>query len=199
MFLDQNHPRLHSRRILLVFVFLLSTFTWLLLKLPPAPTPPLAEQAMGFQVIAHSSSPQDQAIKQKVSDIIAPHLVEWTADATLDEALQILENQKDEIRGIAISTLSYYGYNEGVSVEIGQFPYHNRIVAGENLPSATYSALRIVIGEGKGENCFSLLFPSLSLYVASNAPPESLYRVTSSFAKENITYRLRFFDILEGN
>lgn len=151
------------RRILSVLmIFCMLTF--------PACAAP-ADQLVRLHVIAHSDSPEDQAIKLQVRDAVL------TASRTLlsecrnaDEAWTELNAHLTDFLDAASERLEEIGCDADVSVQAGVFAFPDRDYGGVILPAGDYRALRVIIGSGEGRNWWCVLFPNLCL------PAEDGYR-----------------------
>lgn len=124
----------------------------------------LAGQMVRLHVIANSDSAEDQALKLQVRDSILAAAGDslsgvsdrQTAEAILEENLQALADAGAE-------TVSAAGYDYPVSISLSDHWFPTREYEDFSLPAGTYRALRVVIGEGKGQNWWCVVFPPLCL------------------------------------
>ncbi len=115
----------------------------------------LSQGIVRLHIIANSDSDADQLLKLKVRDAI---LEKSKADFTKkDDVKDNLTIYKD----IANSIIKECGCDYDVSVEYGNFNFPTKHYENLSLPAGNYDAVRIVIGEGKGENWWCVLFPPL--------------------------------------
>jgi len=63
--------------------------------------------------------------------------------------------------------LEEYGFTDTVSISIGEEEFPARDYETFRLPSGIYKALRIVIGEGEGQNWWCVVFPELCMGATS--------------------------------
>ncbi len=125
-------------------------------------------QVMRLHVIADDDTAEAQRIKLKVRDAIIEGRGELFEDAeNLADAESITEENLLDIGLIAAETMRAEGYNKTVRVEQGRsyFPtrtYENSVT----LPAGYYSALKVIIGEGKGQNWWCVMFPPMCLTAA---------------------------------
>ncbi len=119
----------------------------------------LAGKLIRLHVIANSDSEADQARKLQVRDAV----LEVTALSASDsrEAVQSLAQLLPEIQQAAEDCLRAQGCDDPVEVTLGLEAYPTRVYDNFALPAGTYQSLRIVIGEGKGQNWWCVVFPSI--------------------------------------
>ena len=105
----------------------------------------LADSVIRFHVIANSDSDEDQALKLAVRDRVLAQAEEiYPEGATLAEA---------QLTDCWFPTKEYEGFA---------------------LPAGNYTALRVTIGEGKGQNWWCVAFPPLCLGAASETVDQAL-------------------------
>ncbi len=119
----------------------------------------LAGKLIRLHVIANSDSEEDQAIKLQVRDAVL-ELTAVQADGRA-EAEQSLVQLLPEIRQAAEACLRAQGCEDQVAVVLGMEAYPTRVYENFALPAGNYRSLRIVIGEGKGQNWWCVVFPSI--------------------------------------
>lgn len=121
-----------------------------------------------MHVIANSDTDEDQALKLKVRDAVLREGKEvFDGSVTAQTAEQKLNPQKDKLLNAAKKVISDNGYDYEVKIEIGRDffstrTYDNRIT----LPAGEYEAVRVIIGEGKGQNWWCVMFPPMCLPAA---------------------------------
>lgn len=115
-----------------------------------------------FHVIANSDSKEDQALKLKVKDNIINYLYPYLEKSkSLQESREILLNQEDKVKEIAIKTIKENGYNYSVKAELSRENFPEKAYGSIVLPQGKYEAFRIIIGEGSGQNWWCVMFPPL--------------------------------------
>lgn len=138
-----------------------------------------------LHVLANSDSEEDQAKKLLVRDAVLTYLEENLEQSlTYADALDAVSDHLDGIRVCASDTL---GGKYAVRVELGQEEYPLRQYENYSLPAGEYTSLRILIGEGEGQNWWCVLFPRLC---TSRATEEEVYEdfIAAGFSPEQ--YRL---------
>lgn len=127
---------------------------------PQASAPP--PELIRFHVIAHSDAAADQAAKLAVRDAVLPLVQAVVAgaqdltglEAALTSALPALTEQAGQV--LQARELDY-----PVRAELGNFIFDQRVYGDQVFPAGEYQALRLVLGEGAGQNWWCVLFPSI--------------------------------------
>lgn len=117
-----------------------------------------------FHVIAHSNAPTDQYYKLKVRDsIMHDFLVPFSQQRfqSVHEAAAYLQSQTSTIQRIVQEQLAQEGVPYQVQVQLGVQQYEARLLAGTIVPEGEYVALRVILGEGQGENFWCIIFPTI--------------------------------------
>ncbi|SDY41072.1 stage II sporulation protein R [Thermoactinomyces sp. DSM 45892] len=122
----------------------------------------IPEEAIRLRVIANSDSSADQWIKRKVRDEIVAEMKRWAMKPKhIDEARQLIQSKLSSFQQIAQNTLRTYGIQDSVDVTFAKVPFPTKLYGDQVYPAGEYEALRVTIGEGKGENWWCVLFPPL--------------------------------------
>lgn len=115
-----------------------------------------------LHVIANSDEKFDQDLKYIVRDNVLSYMNELCSSVTSkEEAISIANEHLEEFKQIAVDTITNNGFNYDVTVEIGNFSFPTKNYGDISLPSGYYDALRIKIGEAKGQNWWCVMFPPL--------------------------------------
>lgn len=134
----------------------------------------LADSVIRFHVIANSDSQEDQALKLRVRDeVLAQAERFYPEHATLTEARSALEEHLDDLAQAGQAVVNETGYDYQVTAELTNCWFPTKEYEGFALPAGNYNALRIVIGEGKGQNWWCVAFPPLCLGAASETVEEA--------------------------
>ena len=122
----------------------------------------ISDSVFRLHVIANSDSPADQNLKYIVRDSIIDYMNEISSSATSkEEVLQIAKSNISEIQSIAINTVRKEGYDYSVNVEVGNFVFPKKTYGDITFPPGFYDALKVEIGEAKGQNWWCVMFPPL--------------------------------------
>lgn len=103
-----------------------------------------------LHILANSDTPEDQELKFKVRDKL------------LEEAGKTPTLLSDiEIEKICRNVLTENNCQDSITVWRGQFYFPQKSYENLTLPAGTYHAVRILIGEGAGQNWWCIMFPPL--------------------------------------
>ena len=144
----------------------------------------LSDAVFRLHVIANSDTDEDQALKLKVRDSLLEYMNEICSNcSTKAEAISIAIEHKDEFQKIAEQTITDNSYNYPVKINIDNFYFPTKNYGDISLPAGMYDALRVEIGEAKGQNWWCVMFPSLCFIDISSG-------VLDDEAKENLEENL---------
>ena len=124
----------------------------------------LGRKVIRLHVIANSDSPEDQALKLRVRDRVlarAQELLEQSAD--MAQAREVLTSALPELTREAQQVLAAAGCGDGVRARLEPAEFPTKDYDGFSLPAGKYLALRVIIGEGRGQNWWCVVFPPLCL------------------------------------
>lgn len=147
-----------------------------------------------LHVIANSDSIEDQNLKYKVRDSVIDYINEISRDATSkEEVMQIAKDNLDYISIIAMQTIKDNGFNYNVNVNVGNYIFPSKKYGDIILPPGYYDALKIEIGEAKGQNWWCVMFPPLCFVDVTSGivPDTSKEQIKQSLSKEE-------FDLISG-
>ena len=134
----------------------------------------LADSLIRFHVIANSDSQEDQELKLAVRDeVLVQAETFYPEGATLAKARSALEEHLDDLARAGQAAVEKAGYDYPVTAQLTQCWFPTKEYEGFALPAGNYQALRIVIGEGKGQNWWCVAFPPLCLGAASESVEEA--------------------------
>lgn len=126
------------------------------------------QNTLRLHIIANSDSTEDQQHKLLVRDALLDTYSELLGGSNADQAARFAEFLSDDIALTAQKTLRTAGDNHDVAVSVTDMYFDTRTYEdGVTLPAGTYTALRVVIGEGKGKNWWCVMYPPLCIPVAT--------------------------------
>lgn len=130
----------------------------------------LANSVLRLHVLAHSDSEADQELKLKVRDrVLEEAEVILPKGASVEEASQIVQKNLSRLAAAGAEVVAEEGYDYPVSAEMRETWFPTKDYDGFSLPAGQYRALRILIGEGEGQNWWCVVFPPLCLGSASES------------------------------
>ena len=138
----------------------------------------LSDRVIRLHVIANSDSGEDQALKLAVRDRVLEQAERlYPAKADLNTARTALEDGMSKLAAAGQKEVEAQGYDYPVTASITQCWFPTKEYDGFALPAGEYTALRVVIGEGKGQNWWCVAFPPLCLGAASETVDLSLIHI----------------------
>lgn len=120
------------------------------------------EKLIRFHVLANSDSKSDQDLKLEVRDAVVEYLrPELEKSKNISESEKIIESKYQEIKEVAKKVIKENGYNYDISVKLDYSDFPTKQYSNVVLPAGKYKALKVIIGEGKGQNWWCVMFPPL--------------------------------------
>ncbi len=150
----------------------------------------IANSVFRLHVLANSDSKEDQALKYKVRDALLDYMNSICKDcSSKQEAIKLASENKETFEQIALTTIANEGYSYSVKVNIGNFEFPTKNYGDISLPAGFYDALRVEIGEAKGQNWWCVMFPPLCFVDISSGvvPEESKELLENSLEEEEFS------------
>ena len=168
----------------------------------------IADKVIRFHVIANSDSTFDQALKLKVRDKIIEYITPLIENSkNIDESRKIISDNLYNIEAIAKATLSTYS-NYTITAKLTNSKFPTKNYEDYSFPAGEYEALKITIGEGKGQNWWCVMFPPLcftdssiefsedSVETLKENLSEKELELISNYEKPNVQIKFRFLEWL---
>lgn len=122
----------------------------------------IASKIIRFHVIANSDSKSDQALKLKVRDKVLEYIQpKLKKSKSIEESRKIIKENDKQIIDIANKIIKDNGYSYSVKTTLSNENFPIKTYGNITLPQGKYEAYRIIIGEGKGQNWWCVMFPPL--------------------------------------
>lgn len=157
-------------------------------------------QVVRLHILANSDSDADQALKLEVRDAILRTHGSALRAGSEEEAEAQIRAAMPAIQRTAEETVAAAGYTYPVRVTFTRETYPTRYYDSLAFPAGTYPSLRILIGEGAGQNWWCVLFPPLCVGAATAAVPDagdvppgmtdSTWRLVSEDGEREIRFRV---------
>ena len=130
----------------------------------------LADRVIRIHVIANSDSEEDQRLKLEVRDAVL-ELVAEAGEGVNDpaEMAQRLLPKLPELERAGEEVLRDRGCGDEVTATLTRCWFPTKHSADFAFPAGEYTALRLVIGEGAGENWWCVAFPPLCVGAAAES------------------------------
>jgi stage II sporulation protein R len=130
----------------------------------------LAGKVFRFHVLANSDREEDQALKMRVKEEILDYMKQElptsdSAEITKAWARENLHNITDRAQQL----VKREGYDYTVIAKVTSCDFPEKSYGDITFPAGEYEALRIEIGESKGQNWWCVLYPNLCFIDAVNA------------------------------
>ena len=128
----------------------------------------LSGEMIRLHVIANSDSEADQELKLSVRDRVLAAVEELCPEgAGLEEIRAVLEDNLALLAQAGRETVEEWGQDYPVTASLEETWFPTKEYDGFALPAGRYTALRVVIGAGAGQNWWCVAFPPLCLGAAS--------------------------------
>ena len=150
----------HLRRLALVAFAVICIYGWGIVTDSQA----LHDQLLRLHVVGASDSREDQDVKLLVRDAILQSLEEGLRDVTdPQQAWDYVARMLPKVESAANCCLAAAGFSDTVAVSLTEEAFPTREYDTFSLPAGVYKALRVVIGEGEGQNWWCVVFPQLCM------------------------------------
>ena len=158
----------------------------------------LAQKMIRLHVIANSDSDADQALKLEVRNKVLDFtttVLQRSAD--MEDAQVRLRKELTRIETIAQREIAAQGYDYPVTAQLASAEFPLKEYDGFSLPAGEYMALRLVIGEGAGQNWWCVVYPPLCTAAATDMPETAIRAGLSGddvslITEEDAGYVLKF-------
>lgn len=151
---------MQKKKTLIIFLLILTIFAYTI-SYAINIQHKIADKVIRLHVIANSNSTIDQSIKLKVRDEVVKNISPLIKNCSnIDESRTVLNNNLYEIEKIANTTLIKY-CDDKATISISNSNFPTKTYENFSFPAGNYEALKIIIGEGKGDNWWCVMFPPL--------------------------------------
>jgi stage II sporulation protein R len=125
-----------------------------------------SSEILRFHVRADSNNFSDQQVKNEVaSRILELYSPAWRECGSKTELYCLLAEEQKAMAETAQLVLQEHGFEQDVAVRLERSIFPARLYEDKYYPSGEYEALVVVIGAGKGENWWCVIFPPLCFNV----------------------------------
>ena len=186
------------KNFLIIFILFITYILLSIFSYSNAVSEDISNNIFRLHVIANSNSKEDQNLKYLVRDELIKYMNSISQNiSSKEEAITLVEENKDNFYKIAKQVISDNGYNYNVNIKIGNFSFPTKTYGDISLPTGFYDALKVEIGSSLGENWWCVMFPSLCFIDVSNGivPEESKENLQTNMKEEE--YNLISSDTLE--
>lgn len=122
-----------------------------------------------LHIIADCNTAEAQSVKLLVRDKLLEKNNEMlSGDVNTENVYAYFERNKAELLETAENVLRENGCSYGAKITLGKEYYNTRYYGDLVFPAGEYMSLRVVLGEGKGENWWCVMFPPLCIPAAGD-------------------------------
>ena len=201
-------------KIVIILSFLLFIYTTICaLSYAQDISTDIANSVFRLHVIANSDSKEDQDLKYKVRDGLISYMKEICANCTnKQQAIELVRNHQNEFKQIALDIIKENRFSYNVNINIGNFEFPTKNYGDISLPAGYYDALRVEIGEAKGQNWWCVMFPPLCFVdITSGIVPEESketlennlseeeFALVSNDSKPQIQFKFKLLEFFNEN
>jgi len=178
------------KKIIMPLLMIL-TATLFIAAMPTEAECAIYEDTVRLHILASSDSEEDQRIKLRLRDEILKEFGEELSvfESTADAKAR-LAKRLDEIEHFSNEQLKKLGSDKQCSVTLSEEWYDTREYESFTLPQGYYTSLRIIIGEGEGQNWWCVMFPPLCLDAATSGQSYSKSEELLITKKYNIKFKI---------
>lgn len=120
--------------------------------------------AFRLHVVANSDNFEDQKIKYAVRDAVLEYTKEDLVNAkTKQDAEEYIDTNLKIIEAEAEKVLSKYNTEYSLYLKTGRQVFPDKTYGNTFYPKGEYDALKIILGEGEGQNWWCVMFPPLCI------------------------------------
>jgi stage II sporulation protein R len=170
-----------SKKRIFIIMICISAALIIAAAVPVIPTA-YAGSPFRLHILANSNSPADQKVKLSVRDAVlkaTENGIKGCKNAS--EAEEYIRENTGIILKTADEMLKEKGFCYQSSATVGKYRFPEKSYRGVKYPEGDYEAVRIILGEGKGDNWWCVIFPPLCLSETDRSADSVQY--TSFFAE----------------
>ncbi len=162
------------------------------------------QDVMRLHILANSDSNRDQQIKYKVRDAIVAYLTPQLEQINSPvQARQIIAGNQEQLVKLADEVLSKEQAGYQADLQMGEFDFPIRSYGTLLFPAGRYAAVKILLGQGSGQNWWCVLFPPLCFIDGTHAEAVTVaatpVEVAQSPAELNqIQFKSKLVEIIEN-
>lgn len=161
----------------------------------------ISDNVLRLHILAESDNIAHQELKLKVRDrILAEFSPSLAETKNREESIALAKKLLPQIELAANDEIIKQGYAYTATATIEETSFPTKSYGNITLPAGKYQALKIVIGSGKGQNWWCVMYPPLCLIDGATEParetlkksltPEEYELITQS--EDSIKIRIKF-------
>jgi stage II sporulation protein R len=127
-------------------------------------TDQIPDDAIRLRIIANSNSDIDQAVKLRIKEEVIKHIYPKIKDIEdKEEAEDVIYKEVEDLNQVVNDVLKANNIDTNFYVDYGLTNFPTKVYGEKVYQAGRYEAVYIVLGEGKGDNWWCVLFPPLCL------------------------------------
>lgn len=155
------------------------------------------DEVLRLHILANSDSEEDQKLKYELRDHMLSSFSQVFAGCeNKEQAIAVAKKNRILMEQKANSFIKEKGYSYTVTCEIAETYFTTRKYENYTLPAGNYTAVRFLIGEGKGRNWWCVMFPPLCIPASAEFfTEEESQKIEQS---KDIEVKFALFEIFSG-
>ena len=147
----------------------------------------ISPNVLRFHVLANSDSPEDQALKLKVKDFLLNTISQelepekngisgGTHTASVDAEIlsremvcQYITDNRHRLEEEAETYMEQQGFPYTAEIRLEPWEFPQKTYGDMTFPAGVYDAVRVILGDGEGQNFWCVLYPSLCYMDSTHA------------------------------
>ena len=150
-------------------------------------TDDLSSHFIRFHLLANSDTVEDQQMKEHIRDVVLAYMSPLLKDsASIEETRTIIKKETPNIEQLGLQVIKQWNKEYTIKVVLEKVDFPTKGYGDITLPAGEYEACRIIIGEGKGQNWWCVMFPPLCYVDITSGivPSEQKERLKDSIPQE---------------
>ena len=154
--------------------FILLICTLVIAIIPTDAEGKIYSDTLRLHILAESDSREDQELKIEIRDRLLEKYGSLLSESeSIDEALSLSNSLLSDMESDVNAWLGELGVDSVASLALTEEWYDTRSYESFTLPKGYYKSLRVIIGEGEGQNWWCVMYPPLCLDLSlENAPAD---------------------------
>ncbi|MBQ6863763.1 MAG: stage II sporulation protein R [Clostridia bacterium] len=151
-------------------------------------------EVLRLHVVANSDSETDQNVKLLVRDaLLAAGGTLLSQAQSAEQAAALARHLTDTLQQRADEVLAENGFDYTSRVTVQKEYFETRTYEDLTLPAGVYMAVRVVLGDGDGQNWWCVMFPPLCLPAACTQEERDVFtKENKSIVAATDGYEIRF-------
>ncbi len=181
----------------LMLTLLVLALTLVIAAIPTEKEYAVYDDTLRLHILANSDSDEDQGTKLYIRDRLLTEygrrLSGSESKASAEETVTaLLYDIEDSVEG----WLNERGYSYGATVTLSREWYETREYEDFSLPAGYYMSVRVLLGEGEGQNWWCVMYPPLCLDVATANAPSYTYEEETLIRAGEYSVKFKILELM---